>query len=128
MRSVYPIGTTIYKPDLCWNGYTIYWQGYVVYLIDMNGRSVREWHLDAGRDLPAVDRARLLENGNVLVQRGGMMSENGLLQEYTWDREPTWEWIPEETIPHTNLLGNVPPVASQNTSSNPPNSRSSACS
>ena len=43
--SVYPTGTTIYRPDRAWNGYTVHptpdAQGVV--LIDMNGRVVKRW-------------------------------------------------------------------------------------
>jgi len=40
--SVYPTGTTIYKPEKCWNGYTIFpgVENQGAYLIDMNGRVV----------------------------------------------------------------------------------------
>lgn len=91
MKTVYPVGTTLYKPDKCCNGYTILWGGRKVKLIDMNGRTVNEWFVneiksgDGKKSQVGVDRARLLENGNVLVQRGGMMSEDGLLQEYDWE-------------------------------------------
>ena len=105
MLTVYPVGTTLYKPDLCCNGYTILWHWNVVKLVDMNGRTVNEWRFDAEPDRPGVDRARLLEDGHVLVMRGGMMSENGLLQEYGWGHELVWEYVPEGVTPHKNLLG-----------------------
>ena len=43
--TVYPTGTTIYKPDKCWNGYTIYQSEAApgAVLIDMNGNTVRNW-------------------------------------------------------------------------------------
>ena len=73
LRTVYPVGTTLYKPDRCCNGYTILWRGQKVKLIDMNGRPVNEWLISEinGADAKSkagVDRARLLENGNVIVQ------------------------------------------------------------
>lgn len=40
--SVYPLGTTIYKPDKCWNGFTIL-SADKGYLIDMNGNLVHLW-------------------------------------------------------------------------------------
>lgn len=42
MRTVYPVGTTLYKPDKCFSGYTILWRKAGVKLIDMNGRTVNE--------------------------------------------------------------------------------------
>lgn len=42
--SIYPTGTTIYHPDQCWSGYTIYQAKDVgAMLIDMNGREVKLW-------------------------------------------------------------------------------------
>lgn len=104
MKTVFPIGTTIYKPDKCCSGYTLSWKWNTVKLFDMNGRIVNEWKV-ANEDLPGVSRARLLENGNVLVQRGAMHGTDGLLEEYDWDGNVTWQWIPEGGMPHTNLLG-----------------------
>ena len=105
MRTVYPIGTTLYKPEKCCNGYTIIFGGRRVKLIDMNGRAVREWAVDSEGTQEGVGRARLLRDGNILVQRGGMMSETGRIQEYDWDNNLVWEYIPEGGVPHKNLLG-----------------------
>ncbi|PKN28746.1 MAG: thioredoxin [Deltaproteobacteria bacterium HGW-Deltaproteobacteria-21] len=42
--SVYPTGATIYDPERCWNGYTIYQAREVgALLIDMNGAEVKLW-------------------------------------------------------------------------------------
>ncbi len=105
MKSVYPIGTTLYQPQKCSGGHTILWSGRRVVLIDMNGRTVNEWHARSDVTEASVDRARLLGNGNVLVQRGGMMSEDGVLEEIAWDGEIAWRWIPEGQVPHSLLLG-----------------------
>ena len=104
MRTVYPIGTTFYKPDRCWNGYTLLWHGRQVRLIDMNGRSVHNWQCDASGISYGVSRARLLENGNVLTQRGGMMSRDSAIQEYDWDGSLVWEYT-HACNPRENLLG-----------------------
>ena len=45
--TVFPHGTTIYKPEKCWNGYTVFGtevdsEGTV--LIDMNGNVVKQWN------------------------------------------------------------------------------------
>lgn len=44
-HTVYPTGTTIYKPDKCWNGFTVFpikVTGEAT-LIDMNGNVVKQW-------------------------------------------------------------------------------------
>jgi len=105
MRTVFPKGTTIYKPSKCYNGYTIIWRATKVKLIDMNGRSVNEWDVETGKMKDRIPRAKLLENGNILVQRGTMMSQTGAIQEYDWERNLVWEYIPEGHIPHGKLLG-----------------------
>ena len=81
------------------------WRGNLVKLVDMNGRSVNEWRFDVGSDAPSVDRARLLDNGNVLVQRGGMMSTNGSIEEHDWHGTLVWQYVPEGQLPHEALLG-----------------------
>jgi len=62
--SIYPTGTTIYKPEKCWNGYTIFPavenQGAV--LIDMNGRVVKHWEEILGEPIPN----RILPGGYIV--------------------------------------------------------------
>ena len=42
--SVYPTGATIFDPDRCWNGYTIFPAKEVgAMLIDMNGGEAKLW-------------------------------------------------------------------------------------
>ena len=42
--TVYPHGTTIYKPEKCFNGYTILpTKGNQTILIDMSGNVVKHW-------------------------------------------------------------------------------------
>jgi hypothetical protein len=71
----------------------------------MNGRVVNEWNLETEVTQCGTDRARLLENGHVLVSRGGMHSDDGVIQEYDWDGNVAWQYIPEGQIPHVNYLG-----------------------
>ena len=105
MRTVFPKGTTLYVPDACYNGYTIFFSGFDVTLVDMNGRVVNQWHLDSGKTNQGTDRAHLLNNGNVLASRGDMHSTDGLIQEYDWEGNLVWQFIPEGQIPHTRLTG-----------------------
>ena len=105
MRTVYPIGTTLYQPARCSNGYTIIFRGLQVRLVDMNGRDVQTWHLDTSVHEHGTDRARLLDNGHILVSRGAMHSTDGMIEEYDWDGTLVWQYFPEGTNPHHRLMG-----------------------
>ena len=64
MRTVYPIGTTIYDPERCFNGYTLmnfyaHGEGVGVLIVDMNGNIVHEWPISVLRE------PKLLKNGNL---------------------------------------------------------------
>jgi hypothetical protein len=60
---VYPVGTTIYKPGKCWNGFTIL-TGEDGRLIDMNGNLAHLWKGPFG--LPNI----VLPGGYLLTSRG----------------------------------------------------------
>jgi len=104
VKTVYPVGTTLYQPDRCANGYTIIF-GNPALLVDMNGRTVNSWALDSSLHPHGTDRVHLLNNGHILVSRGGMMSTDGIIDEYDWDGKLAWRYIPEGKIPHTNYRG-----------------------
>jgi len=111
----YPTGTTIYKPDKCWSGYTLipHDQG-PIKLIDMNGNVVKKWDFDS------IERARLLPNGHLLLltaihrpgekdrREGGKfiyeyeyigVLEN-TLAEYDWEGNLVWEYKAPGIIHH----------------------------
>ena len=57
----FPKGTTLYKPDKCWNGYTLVpYEGGMILLIDMNGNVVHRWDI-------GTERATLLQDGHIAV-------------------------------------------------------------
>lgn len=63
--TVYPTGTTIYKPDKCQNGYTVYateTEGEGSVLIDMNGNIVKQWKNMSNLDHPV----KLLQGGYIM--------------------------------------------------------------
>lgn len=105
MRTVYPTGTTLFKPDFCFNGVTLFFYELEVTLIDMNGRIVNTWQLETEHTQQGTDRAHLQKNGNIVVSRGDMHSTDGLIQEYDWQHNLVWEFIPEGNIPHKRLTG-----------------------
>ena len=63
--SVYPTGTTIYKPKKCANGYTVYGtevEGEGSVLINMNGKVVKQWKNMSNREHPV----KILEGGYIM--------------------------------------------------------------
>src|SRR5512142_277259 len=63
--SVYPTGTTIYKPDKCQNGFTVYateTEGEGAVLIDMNGNIVKQWKNMSNLDHPV----KILQGGYIM--------------------------------------------------------------
>ena len=70
--TVHPTGTTIYDPEKCWNGYTLFQaneQGAM--LIDMNGKVVHFW-----KELDGFPN-KLLKGGHVMGTRGSRDSKYG---------------------------------------------------
>ncbi len=61
--AVYPVGTTIYKPDKCWNGFTIL-SGEDGRLVDMNGNLAHLWKGPFG--FPT----KVFPGGYLLISRG----------------------------------------------------------
>ncbi len=70
---IHPVGTTIFKPEKCWNGFTIL-SGQDGRLIDMNGNLVHLWKGPFG--FPN----KMLPGGHLLVSRG------------------SWKYGPEEAV------------------------------
>ena len=105
MRTVYPVGTTLYQSEKCFSGYTIIFGGLDVKLVDMNGRAVHEWRLDTALHDLGSRRAHLLKNGHIVVSRGGMSSTDGTIDEYDWNGNLAWRYIPEGKVPHQRWMG-----------------------
>ena len=103
MVTVYPKGATMYKPEECYNGYTLFYspiqEGPGARLINMNGEVVHEWKFDSSRVKGPCPRVRLLENGHIIVLRGNM-EEIGGVQEYDWENRLVWEYIPSLPCHH----------------------------
>jgi len=98
--TVYPLGTTIYIPEKCFNGYTIfsYEVGIpAVRIIDMNGNVVNE--LSPVR----AARAKLLRNGNILTVSGmawPTWRKEGDVREYDWNGNMVWRYKPQGPAHH----------------------------
>ena len=89
---VYPTGTTIYNPEKCFNGYTLFQANeHGAMLIDMNGREVRYW-----KGLQGFPN-KLLPNGNVFGSRGERDMQYAFqdqldLVQVDWDGNIVWKF------------------------------------
>jgi hypothetical protein len=96
--SVYPTGTTIYHPDKCWNGYTIFQAREVgASLIDMNGNVVQVW--EGLKGFPNS----ILPGGYVMGSTGDRPMQFGFqdqidLVQVDWDGNVVWKFDTYEYI------------------------------
>ena len=95
-RTVYPTGTTIYKPDKCWNGFTIFpikVTGEAT-LIDMNGNVVKQWKGVSG--FPP----RILPGGYLMGYIGTrpMHQDSTTLVQVDWNENIVWKFDRAEEI------------------------------
>ena len=95
MVSVYPLGTTIYRPDGCANGYTLVGtspRGFE--LVDMGGSVVHRWQHRGEQ----FYHYQLLANGHLVLQETEWRDEErvgmgrGLIREYDWEGALVWEF------------------------------------
>jgi hypothetical protein len=97
--SVYPTGTTVYKPDKAWSGYTVFitpeTEG--VILIDMNGTVVKQW---TGFNGAAGGPARVLPGGFVIAGAGAGTpnQEAPALVQQDWSGREVWRFDRSEQI------------------------------
>jgi len=96
-QSVFPTGTTIYYPEKCWNGYTVFPaelhrnNGYGAVLIDMNGNVVNRWQgLDGFPN-------KMLPGGHIMGGTGVRNNKYGFqdmldLVEADWEGKIVWKF------------------------------------
>jgi len=84
----FPNGLSFYKPEKCWNGYTMVpYENGLILIVDMRGNVVHYWEI-------GIERARLLENGHIVVMQGSRIVE------YDWYGNIMWEFeVPEGQHP-----------------------------
>lgn len=107
--SVFPTGTTIYKPDQCFNGYSVFSVDgggkRDIGLVDMNGHVAHRWVPQDTDIVGGLTRHRLLETGEMLVLRGGAQKKGAGVQVYDWDGALTWEYLPPlELFAHHDVV------------------------
>jgi hypothetical protein len=96
--SVYPTGTTIYKPEACFNGYTIYEAKEAgVVVINMNGREVQ--YFKGLHGFPP----KLLPGGQLIAQTGERSTKFSTqdkfdLVQVDWDGNIVWRFDRYEYI------------------------------
>jgi hypothetical protein len=96
--TVYPTGTTIYNPEKCWNGYTVFQaKDLGATIIDMNGNIIRQVQRLHG--FPN----KLLPNGTLMGNTGRRDSKYGYqdmksLVQVNWAGEVTWRFDRYEYI------------------------------
>jgi hypothetical protein len=96
--SIYPTGATLYDPERCWNGYTVFQAKEVgALLIDMNGGEVQLWKMLHG--MPN----RILPGGYIIGSTGerstAFGSQDGIdLVQADWDGNVVWRFNRYEYI------------------------------
>jgi hypothetical protein len=101
--SVYPTGTTIYYPEKCWNGYTLFQSelhrnnGYGAVLIDMNGNVVNRW-----KGLDGFPN-KMLPGGHIMGSTGVRNFKYGYqdmvdLVEADWEGNIVWKFDKYELV------------------------------
>lgn len=92
----WPTGLTVYKPEKCCNGYTVYSPHLspYVYMIDMNGEVVHMWAVNMQKDddnqgttIGTTWYHKYLPKGNLLV----FVNRFGV-KELDWDSRVVWEY------------------------------------
>ena len=92
--TIYPTGTTIYNPEKCWNGYTLFKGAGAVLIIDMNGNEVNSWEGMGGHP------PKMLPGGHVIGSSGrrtgathdGAQEEQSDIIQVDWDGNIVWEF------------------------------------
>ena len=101
--SIYPTGVTIYNPEKCWNGYTVFtlslsqnsdpWS----VLIDMNGDTVNRWHGLFGMPSKILPGGYIMGNTAIRDRKYGFQDMVDLVQ-VDWDGNITWKFNRYELI------------------------------
>ena len=84
--SVYPTGTTIYKPEKCWNGYTIMSNNPGPTLFDMNGNEVKKWDIRAGAP------NRILPGGYLMTSMNKGKGTPSTMVQVNWEGNIVWKF------------------------------------
>ncbi len=89
MKTVFPIGTTLYSPERCSGGYNLISGTGIVTLVDMNGNVAHNWSVDPDGQKGFVHRARLLPNGRLMLLFGEK-ERDVHVAEFDWGGKEPW--------------------------------------
>lgn len=96
--SVYPTGTTVYDPEKCWNGYTVFpAKDMGAVLIDMSGRVVQIWKGLHGFPNKLFPGGYVLGHTGERNPRFGYQDQLDLVQ-VDWDGNVVWKFNKYERI------------------------------
>src|SRR5271157_776209 len=104
--TVFPHGVTIYKPDKCWNGYTLIATINAVRpgekavplgvpIIDMNGNVVHEWKNAVGFPPKLLPGGHLLAG---LIKPGRTGIEVNTIAQFDFNGNIEWQWDKAEEV------------------------------
>ncbi|MEE8419580.1 MAG: hypothetical protein V3S02_05655, partial [Dehalococcoidales bacterium] len=98
--TVYPTGTTIYEPEKCWSGFTVYQlRDAGAIMVDMNGRTVRRWRGLKG--FPTSNK--ILPGGYIMGSTAPRSPRHGFqdgldLVQMDWDGKIVWQFNNYEMV------------------------------
>lgn len=94
----YPTGTTLFNPEKCWTGYTIYIARETgPALIDMNGQVVRMWKGVHGFPVKMLPGGQIMGSLGVRNPKYGFMDQTDVVQ-IDWDGNIVWKFDEYEYI------------------------------
>lgn len=104
--TVFPSGVTVYNPEKCWNGYTLFQaRGEGAVLIDMTGREIHKWSGVCGMPNKMLPDGSLITSvTDKLVHRGEQTLDT--MVHVDWDGEVQWAFNQacEVTDPNGNTI------------------------
>ncbi|RHH19766.1 aryl-sulfate sulfotransferase [Desulfovibrio legallii] len=103
--TIYPTGVTLFKPEKCWSGYTIFQaQELGAVLMDMNGREINVWKGVHGMPNKILPGGYLVTSRG---RRGGKYSvQDGLdVVQVDWDGNIVWKFDQNEFIEDPGFPG-----------------------
>ncbi len=98
--TIYPTGTTLYNPEKCWNGYTVFQSRDIgATLIDMNGNVVNRWRDLQGFPSPnkILPGGYVMGNTRVRDPEYGFQDNVDLIQ-VDWDGNIIWKFNHYELV------------------------------